>query len=57
MKPWQTMLLFTLLMSVVVAVLGNLFPALHAVFVVLGAVVIVLVGRKVLQGDSNEKEI
>ena len=53
MKPWHTMLLFTMCMSISVALLNTLFPELNLVFLIVGAVVIVMVGRNVLQGDSN----
>lgn len=57
MKPWQIMLLFTLSMSIVVAVLGSLFPSGGFFFFVTGAALIILTGSKVFsQGDSNETQ-
>jgi hypothetical protein len=57
MKPWQIMLLFTLSMSIVVAILGSLFPSGGFFFFVTGAALIVLTGNKVFsKGDSNETQ-
>jgi hypothetical protein len=57
MKPWQIMVMFAIVLGLLVATLQEIFPHAGTLFVIAGAVGVVLIGMKVLpQGDSNEKE-
>lgn len=56
MRPWQTMLLFSVSLGIVVGIISDFFPAFNLFALIAGAVTIVLVGKKVLQGDSNETQ-